>query len=227
MGISLCRTKLNRASPFGFSCRRCIGCCRFKRIQLNPYEIARMARELGLSTTGFISEYTGNGGTVLQTREDGTCVFLHSAGCQIHPARPLVCRLYPLGRYVDYLGVETFAQAELEEGCRGDLHESGTIDRYLEEQGAFPFMHAADLYLNLLWHLLDILKDQGTESSESEKILKKVRAVANGCDEGNELFWVDMDQAVAEYCRQTGITVPDDIEKRMAMHIEAVRKWVR
>ncbi len=225
MALPLCKTGLNRASPFGFSCNRCIGCCRYKKIQLNPYEIARMAHNLGISTTGFIATYTAHGGTVLQTREDGTCIFLDAEGCGIHPDRPLVCRLYPLGRYVDYLGVETFSQAVLEEGCRGELNESGTIEKYLEEQGALPFMHAADLYLNLLWDLLDILNDQELEASESETVLEKVRVVTNdGCD-GNELFRTDMDLVLEEYCRQSAIPVPEDIDERMATHIKAVRKW--
>ena len=135
MRNSFCKTGLTRQSPFGFACSRCLGCCRFKKIQLNPYEIARLADNRDMTTTAFIGQYT-TGGTILQTNTEGTCVFLDAEGCAVHPDRPLVCRLYPLGRFVDYLGVETFAQIPLEEGCQGVLHENGTVTQYLEEQGA-------------------------------------------------------------------------------------------
>ena len=42
-------------------------------------------------------------------RDDGACGFLGEAGCTVHPDRPLVCRLYPLGRAVAPDRTETFA----------------------------------------------------------------------------------------------------------------------
>ena len=104
-----CTSQLDRQSPFGFTCHRCLACCRFKKIQLNPYETARMASRLGISTTDFITRYT-IGGTVLRFTEEDACVFLQADGCAVHADRPLVCRLYPLGRYIDFIGVETFGQ---------------------------------------------------------------------------------------------------------------------
>lgn len=225
MAIPLRETGLNRDSTFGFSCSRCLACCRFKKIQLNPYEIARMAGNRGISTTEFIGRFTTTGGTVLQSKEDGACVFLDAEGCGVHPDRPLVCRLYPLGRYVQYLGVETFSRMEPEEGCRGTSHEKSTIEAYLEEQGAGPFMHAADQYLNLLWLLLDMLKEQALEPSHSDTILDTVRLVADGGGGGQDLSWIDMDRALADYCGLSGLPVPEGIGEKMAMHIKAVREW--
>jgi len=224
MGNSLCKTGFTRQSPFGFACSRCLGCCRFKKIQLNPYEIARLADNRDLTTTAFIDRYTTTGGTILQANPEGSCVFLDAEGCAVHPDRPLVCRLYPLGRFVDYLGVETFAQVALEEGCQGALHENGAVIQYLEEQRALPFMHAADRYLDLLWHLMETLKEQELAPAQSEAVLAAVRAVGDGGD-GPEAAWVDMDRAVADYCRRSNLPVPEGINDKMAMHIKAVREW--
>ncbi len=226
MSLSLCKTDLNRLSPFGFSCGRCISCCRYKKIQLNPYEIARLARNRGLSAAGFIDRCTTNGGTVLASREDGTCVFLGRDGCTVHTDRPLVCRLYPLGRLVPFQGTESFSCLEPEEGCRGNMNENGTIAQYLEEQGAAPFLHAADLYLDLLWRLLEVLKDRDMDPSQSHAVLDTVRSVAGSASGGHDLSWIDMDRAVEDYCRLKGMAVPDDIEEKMALHIKAVREWV-
>jgi Putative zinc- or iron-chelating domain len=84
----------SRSSEFGYVCRRCSLCCRDKRIQINPYELARLARAQGETTSEFRERWTLDGqGTTLGQKEDGTCVFLGSQGCEVHADRPLVCRL--------------------------------------------------------------------------------------------------------------------------------------
>src|SRR5262245_22789218 len=105
----------SRSTPFGYVCRRCSRCCSDKQIQINPYEVARLARAKGQSTSEFRAAWTEDGqGTVLREKEDGTCVFLGPRGCEVHRDRPLVCRLYPLGRIVRSDGSEHFIR------CQGD-----------------------------------------------------------------------------------------------------------
>jgi len=225
MSIPVRKSHLNRQSPFGYACNRCLECCRFKKIQLNPYEIARLALNRGLSTTEFIARHTTNGGTVLRFLEDGACGFLDAQGCSVHPDRPLVCRLYPLGRHVTFLGVEHFNQIESEPGCLGTFHASGTIDQFLAEQGAGPFMQAADLYLDLLLRLLEALQDQELAPAQSGDVLATVRTVTDRPEGGHDLSWIDMDRALSDYCKQSGLPVPKDLEAKMALHIKAVLTW--
>lgn len=225
MEISQCKSGLNRHSAFGYSCSRCRACCRLKTIHLNPYEIARLSGNRGVSTTEFIAGFTTNGGTVLLSKQDGTCVFLEEEGCAVHADRPLVCRLYPLGRHVDFLGVESFSQMEREEGCRGTVHEEGTIGQYLEEQSAADFLRAADLYLNLLWNLLEVIREQELEPSQCETILDTMHTVAERPQGGHDMSWIDMDRALADYCSLSGLTIPESLDERMKMHIKAVQTW--
>jgi Fe-S-cluster containining protein len=89
-----------RDSPFSYDCHACRRCCHDKVIRLNPYEVARLAQNRGISTTVFLAQYTGAQGTVLKQVDHGACVFLTPEGCGVHADRPLVCRLYPLGRHV-------------------------------------------------------------------------------------------------------------------------------
>ncbi len=201
------RTKLDRKTPYAFECQRCRGCCRAKRIQVNPYEVARLASHFKFSTTAFIRLYT-DGGSFLRFGADNTCPFLTAEGCGVHPNRPLVCRLYPLGRHVAETGEEWFTEFEAEAGCAGKRGSDKTIQAYLAEQGALPFMLAADLYLALYWKLAALVETPGrgpmTPSASS---------------------WADVDAAVNDFCRETHGPVPDSIEEKMLLHIRAIETW--
>jgi uncharacterized protein len=224
MSLRVIKHGLNRDSVFGFSCGRCIGCCSNKKIQLNPYEIARMANHLAISTTDFITQYTVRG-TALKNREDNTCIFLETKACSIHPDRPLVCRLYPLGRHIRHPWVESFSQFDPEPGCKGTFNQGGTIETYLEVQGAFAFIRAADLYLDLLCFLLETLNDKPFSPDQSGTVLETVHNITDGKADENALKWIDMDQTISDFCRQTGTPVPTTLDEKMAIHITAVRKW--
>ena len=43
---------------------------------------------------------------------DAQMLFLGERGCTVHADRPLVCRLYPLGRHIDEHGAESFYHLE-------------------------------------------------------------------------------------------------------------------
>jgi hypothetical protein len=114
---------------------------------------------------------------------------------------------------------------EPEEGCRGTVHEEGTIGQYLEEQGAADFLRAADLYLNLLWNLLEVIREQELEPSQCETILDTMHTVAERPQGGHDMSWIDMDRALADYCSLSGLTIPESLDERMKMHIKAVQTW--
>lgn len=199
-----------RQEAFGYVCRRCLKCCHHKRIQLNPYEVARLARNHGLTTTEFRAAWTEDGGgLVLRQTETGACVFLGSEGCTVHPDRPLVCRLYPLGRHVRADGSESFSHVEPHPQSRGEYTNRGTIADFLEEQGAGPFMDAADRYFFWLCDAQRHLADVGDPDA------------ANAFEEGEEIAreLLDMDAAVARYCAATGIAEPTGIEARKQLHL--------
>jgi hypothetical protein len=130
---------LRGESPFFFKCQRCSVCCSNKTIKLSRYESMRIARNLGVSPGVFRQTYCEKGG-VLRNKPDGTCIFLGPTGCGVHPDRPLVCRLSPLGILWDAAGVPRFARMPLHPDCLGYLGEEGTVAGYLESQGAKPYL---------------------------------------------------------------------------------------
>jgi Fe-S-cluster containining protein len=199
-----------RAETFGYQCSRCLKCCHHKRIQLNPYEIARLARNRGLTTSEFRAAWTEKGvGLALSQTENGACVFLGSEGCTVHTDRPLACRLYPLGRHLSFDGAESFSHVEPHPQSRGEFTRSGTIAEFLVAQGAHPFMRAADDYYYWLCAAHESL--YGASDGEAENVS------AEDQDGARELL--DMDAAIARHCAAADVAEPTDIEARRELHL--------
>lgn len=192
-----------RAQPFGYVCGRCSRCCRQQRIQLNPYEAARIAHRLGLATREFRERHTIEGrGTELNRNADGSCAFLGAQGCTIHSDRPLVCRLYPLGRRISADGEESFHRLEGHAQSQGRFGDAGTIESFLQAQEAERFMTAADAYFAWVCRARERL------------------AIGDGTAPagGGDLF--DMDETIAAHCAQWALPEPVDIEERRQLHLE-------
>jgi Fe-S-cluster containining protein len=155
---------LKRESAFSYQCNACSRCCHNKTIRITPYEILRLARRLGISTTDFITRHTEAGGTVLRTRDDDwACIFLSERGCGVHPDRPLACRLYPLARWIDPDGTESFGHLTPHPNTAGIYGVSGTVARYLEGQGVGPFFAMGDRYGALYQRMVDVLESLDPE----------------------------------------------------------------
>jgi Fe-S-cluster containining protein len=195
---------------FSYECRRCLRCCRDKRIAVNPYEVYRLARRVGASTTDFIARFTVEGGTELARRPDGRCVFLGDEGCTVHPDRPLVCRLYPLGRRVRLGEPDTFVQIEGDPDSAGELGDAGTVAGYLDAQGARPFMDAADRYLETLATL-----------AESLALLEPSEGAP--CDDALASPWLDVHAVLAA----RGGPLPSTADEAMDAHRASLLEWGR
>ena len=139
---------LQRDSAFSYLCNACSRCCHNKAIRVGPYEILRLARRLGMTTTEFIALHTEAGGTMLRMRDENNraCIFLSEKGCGVHPDRPLACRLYPLARWVDSDGQESFGHLTPHPKTEGMYGTGATVGDYLDQQGAAPFFDVGDRY---------------------------------------------------------------------------------
>ena len=213
---------MTRSTPFSYACGRCSRCCHHKGIALNPYEVLRLARHEGLTTTEFLARYTDRAGTQLKQRADGACVFLGAEGCSVHADRPLVCRIYPLGRHISPEDEETFSELEPHPQTEGRYGAQGTVGDYLEAQGARPFMQAADRYLNLFRELTDSLAEQVARLAAPERDAVERKFERPADDAEPALDWLDIDRTVDEYCGARGLAKPEQAQQLMEMHVEAL-----
>lgn len=148
---------MTRDSAYSYACHGCNRCCHNKAIRVTPYEILRLARLLGISTTDFIADHTEAGGTVLRAKPNGDCGFLNERGCSVHPDRPLACRIYPLARWVTPEGVESFGHLMPHPQTAGVYGTSGVVQDYLDQQGLAPFFAMSDRYGAVYQRMVDLL----------------------------------------------------------------------
>jgi Fe-S-cluster containining protein len=207
----------------------CGHCCTGKVIMVGPHEVLGMSRVLGMTTTEFLAKYTDNGGTTLRFEADGRCVFVSASGCQVHPRRPLVCRLYPLGRMVDDAGEERFAMFPPEPGCGAETGVSGTVECFLESQGVGPYVEWSRSYGLLYRRMIGLLDRLGVEgrieASAPERPEDRPTCPAP-VDREPLSSWQDVDASLAEYCAAKGITVPAGIEESIDLHLAAMLEWL-
>lgn len=109
-------------------CNGCGECCHgmTDTIHLDPWDIAMLSRGTGktflqLLDEGRIALHEEDGLTLphlrMQDGEHGACTFLSADGrCSIHPFRPGLCRLFPLGRDYD-ADTHTFRYFIVGGGC--------------------------------------------------------------------------------------------------------------
>ncbi len=71
--------------------------CPGNRVPLNPYEVARMARNRGITTGEFIRRYMDEKSPFLAVDPNGACIFHGPEGCGVGSDRPLTCRLAGTG----------------------------------------------------------------------------------------------------------------------------------
>jgi uncharacterized protein len=117
-------------------------CCRDITILLNPLDVIRLRKALGITSEEFLEQYThkvlnretGMPAVVVRMKEDDnkSCPFVGDAGCSVYHSRPYSCRLYPLD--TDQ-GVEYSFIVSPEE-CHGLQQKTEwTVERWRKEQG--------------------------------------------------------------------------------------------
>ncbi|MFZ5508785.1 MAG: YkgJ family cysteine cluster protein [Pseudomonadota bacterium] len=144
---------LDGGKEIQFRCHKGIACfnacCKSIDISLTPYDILRLKRRLGLTSTEFLERYTlpyemekdGIAGVKLRPVEEGTaCRFMTEEGCSVYSDRPTACRYYPVAllsmrKQDEYTDRDSYALVK-EDHCLGHQEPRRlTIDEYRSEQG--------------------------------------------------------------------------------------------
>lgn len=105
------KNELAPTDEFEFACKECGSCCRKRQqpIMVTTCDIYYAMKAIGSTPTESLKKHfrfiIGHDShlpvVLLKERDDGSCSFLRKGKCSIHQNKPMVCRLYPLGRYYD------------------------------------------------------------------------------------------------------------------------------
>lgn len=128
-------------------------CCKNIDISLTPYDVIRLKKHLGMTSTEFLVKYTypfemdasGIAGIKLKPVEGGTaCQFMTDEGCGIYEDRPTACRYYPVAllslRRQDENTDRTAFAVVKESHCHGHNEPRKlTVNEYRQEQGLEVF----------------------------------------------------------------------------------------
>jgi len=136
-----------------FRCRKGIECwnkcCSNIDISLTPYDILRLKKRLGLTSTEFLAQFTvpyemekdGIAGVKLKPVEGGSaCQFMVDEGCDVYSDRPTACRYYPVAllsmrKQGESTDTDSYALVQ-EPHCLGHNEPRPiTIEDYRKEQG--------------------------------------------------------------------------------------------
>lgn len=161
---------------------------------------------------------------MLVSKEDTSCVFLGEGGCSVHPDRPLVCRIYPLARWVSPDGEESFGPLKPHPQTEGVYGTGGTVGAYLEAQGLAPYFAMGDRYGELYDRLLEAL--EAHDAAEAERRAERRAEIDEGDAGSLASPFLDIHATVGRYCAERGIAVPTDIDALVELHIQAVDAWI-
>jgi uncharacterized protein len=217
---------MNRNSPFSYHCNACGRCCVNKRIQTNPYEVLRLAHNLGMKTGEFVRQYLDTEGPYLRVTAEGACIFLDNKGCGVHQDRPIACRTYPLGRWVSANFEETYRELKPHPECEGEYGRDGTIGQFLIEQEVLPYLEAADRYQALFYRMFDALQQILPIDSDLPGDAQTAMFTGGQADMPAFMEWLDIDGAVEKYCKEHKLVPPDAIVEIMDLHIQAIDQWL-
>ncbi len=138
-------------------CEGCSACCRGmgNSIVLDPYDMYRLSAGLGILPEVLLAEkleLTVVEGLILPNlrmqergEEKEVCGFLDENGrCSIHPYRPGICRIFPLGRYYENRSFRYFLQTQ---ECRNQNRGKVKVWKWIDT----PDSKRYDAYISD-WH---------------------------------------------------------------------------
>jgi len=161
--------RIGNDDSFSFACHpqvKCFtDCCHMLELSLTPYDVLRLRRGTGLSSSELLEKYIiveQDPGEAfprlyLTMIDDGkaSCVFLGRNGCSIYEHRPGACRTYPLGRAVSrtQTGTEEHFVIMQEAHCQGFLETAEQTPRsYCVDQQIACYNQFNDLVMGILQH---------------------------------------------------------------------------
>lgn len=153
-------------------CRGCSDCCRGMEdtIRLDPFDIFRITDGTGKSFEILLNEglitLSVSDGIILphitMTGSENACGFLDKEGrCSIHPYRPGICRLFPLGRIYENGTFSYFLQTNQ---CSNPNHTKVKIKNWLDTPETAKYENYICKWHYFIKEMTDYITEKESES---------------------------------------------------------------
>lgn len=187
-------TILSLTDNLPLTCSRTGTCCHGKMVNLNPWELVCLAGAMKLTPREFRDSNCEFGGIRLKFNgkagwkgQPACSLYKSDFGCRAHSGRPLVCRLYPLGRRIQDKEQQYLFQGDefpCLEGCPEVLElPHMTVADYIAGQGAEKFEVSQNAYLEMMQNIADgafvLLLESGLAESGDRKTLRLWREMGS------------------------------------------------
>ncbi len=165
-------THITSGTSFSFGCHQGVKCftecCRLLELALTPYDVLRLRRGTGCSSSELLDNY------ILTEQDPGepfprfyltmvddgraSCAFVSDAGCKVYGHRPAACRTYPLGRAIstvseDEKGIKEHYVLIKEPHCKGfGEPDIQNISSYSSSQNLSDYNRYNDAVASILQH---------------------------------------------------------------------------
>ncbi len=174
------KKQLTLEDHFTFACHKGLecytSCCRDVNIFLSPWDVIRLKKALGLTSSEFLEKYTdlvvvkGKQLPLVQLRmneaNDKKCFFVHDYGCEVYPHRPWACRMFPL----DEAGPGGFVVVADPQRCHGLVKgDDWKVRQWLMDQGATQSKEMDGSWEALSAH--EMLRGLDVENEQIQKMI--------------------------------------------------------
>lgn len=164
-------------------CRGCSACCRGmgSSITLDPLDVHRLNTGLGLSFEQLLADHielnVADGVIIPNLKMNGAgeaCSFLNESGrCRIHPYRPGICRLFPLGRFYEDGSFRYFLQVH---ECRKENRSKVKVRKWIDT----PDLKAYEAFINQ-WHDLLLAVQQQLANDPDGTLARQINMYILKC----------------------------------------------
>lgn len=225
---------LNDMAKLGCNdCAGCSSCCRGmgNTIVLDPYDVWRLTGGLGVSLQQLLAghlELNVVDGIILPNLklagDSEQCTFLNGEGrCSIHPYRPGICRLFPLGRYYEEDGFHYILQTH---ECEKQNRTKVKIRKWMDT----PDMERYDAFI-VDWHaFLKKLRERLLpETGAGPKQREATEAAPKTSETASETDREALARSISMYILQQFYLLPYDTSRDFYRQYEtrmaAAKEW--
>lgn len=184
-------------STFRFACTQCGDCCRNRTepIMITGIDILNIARAKKITAQEAVEKYTNKHIgpdsklpilTLKERSYDGSCSLLRKGKCSVHESKPIVCRLYPIGRSYDVKTKEIVYFLNPNRCNAGD-GKTWTLDKWLRQF----HVHDFDEDYRVWFESITILAQQSVATTNHQEI----EAMANRV---GKILYCDLDPSSPE-----------------------------